>query len=235
MTVPAAGGFGDPGVEALLRQAAEWRLLGLLLERPRDGWPADVEALAGEVSDPEIKVAAGRAREEATEGAYLALLGPGGVVSPREVSYRGMEDPGHVIAGIMAFYEAFAFHPETEEAPDHFAVEAGFLGYLCLKEAYARARGKGGQAELAAEAAASFREAHLATFAGPVAGRLEASDVRYLGLAAQILARRAGPRRGPEPTAGPLRLACDDGCPLECGSPGNERRWSRPARRGRGR
>lgn len=208
--------LADPRLHELLRQAAEWRLLSLLFERPRAGWREEVEGLCREVLDPEIKAAATAAREEASEGLYLALLGPGGPVSPREVSYRGMEDPGHLLADIEAFHQAFAFSPRTEEAPDHLSVEAGFLGYLRLKEAYARARGNDEEAEIAAQASAKFREAHLSTFAWAVAERLEATDVRYLTLAANALTARSGPRRNAGISLGKSLRLCDDS-PTECG------------------
>jgi hypothetical protein len=154
--------------------------------------------------------------EEAGEGLYLALLGLGGAVSPREVTYRGMEDPGRIIADISAFYDAFAFQPVTEDAPDHLAVQAGFLGYLCLKEAYARARGNDDEAEIVANAAARFRETHLATFAWPVAERFGKTDVRYLRLAASTLARRSGPRQDTK-ASGKISLRLCDDCSIECG------------------
>jgi nitrate reductase assembly molybdenum cofactor insertion protein NarJ len=206
----------SPRIQELLRDATEWRLLGLLLERPRDGWRQEVEGLSREVSDPEVRAAAEAGMEEAGEGLYLALLGLGGAVSPREVTYRGMEDPGHILADISAFYAALAFRPETEEAPDHIAVEAGFVGYLYLKEAYARARGNDDEAEIVANAAARFRETHLATFAWPVAERLARTDVRYLTLAATALARRSGPHSDTGASVKiPLR-SCDY-CSMECG------------------
>ena len=205
----------DPRVQELLGDATAWRLLGLLFERPREGWRREVEMLSREVPDPAIKAAADAAGEEANEGRYLALLGPGGPVSAREVVYRGMEDPGHIIADISTFYTAFAFQPETEEAPDHLAVEAGFLGYLSLKEAYARARGNEAEAEVAGSAAHRFRDEHLASFAWPVADRLEAAGVRYLCLAASALAHRSGPRRDIHPTIPAPRPTCDD-CPTGC-------------------
>lgn len=210
-----AGGVAEPRVGDLLREAAEWRLLGLLFERPRDGWSREVLLLSREVADPEIGAAADAAREEATEGTYLAVVGPGGSVSLREVTYRGMEDPGRIIADIGAFYEAFAFRPETEEAPDHLAVEAGALGYLSLKEAYARARAADDEAEVTAQAAARFREEHLSALAWPVADRLQRAGVRYLALAAAALARRAGPSRDTGTTEYAPQRHCDE-CPVEC-------------------
>lgn len=206
----------DSRLQHLLGEATAWRLLGLLFERPREGWWQEVDSLSRLVSDPEIRAAAETARDEASEGLYLSLLGPGGAVSAREVTYRGMEDPGHIVADIAAFHEAFAFQPETEEAPDHLAVEASFVGYLALKEAYARARGDEEEAEVASEASARFREDHLSVLTWPVAERLATTGVRYLALAATALARRSGPRRNTG-TAGkaPLR-SCDD-CSMECG------------------
>ena len=216
MSEVSAGELREPRVAALLRDAAAWRLLGLLLERPREGWRQEVEALAREASDPEAGAAAEAARAEAAEGRYLALFGPGGPVSPREVSYRGMEDPGRILGDILAFYEAFAFQPQTEEAPDHLAVEAGFLGYLCLKLAYARARGQEAEAEVAERAAERFREAHLATFAWPLAERLVLADARYLSLTANAVARRSGPRRDGQ-GKGTIPPQIIEDCSLECG------------------
>ena len=177
----------NPRIQQLLGDAAAWRLLGLLFERPREGWWQEMEMLSQEVSDPAIKAAADAAQEGASEGLYLALLGPGGPVPPREVAYRGMEDPGHILADIGAFYDAFAFQPATEEPPDHLAVEAGFLGYLCLKEAYALARGNAEEAELVATAADRFREAHLSALAWAVADRVETAGARYLSIAATAM------------------------------------------------
>jgi len=205
-----------PRIQELLGEAAAWRLLGLLFERPREGWWQEVESLRREVRDAEISAAVEAAREEANEGLYLALLGPGGVVSPREVSYRRMNDPGQILSDIRAFYEAFAFGPETEEAPDHIAVEAGFLGYLALKEAYARARGSEEEAEIVSQAAPRFRQEHLSTLAWPLTDRVEKTEVQYLSLAARALAHRTGPRPPTHPVGeSPLPL-CDSACPLEC-------------------
>ncbi|HSB79714.1 MAG TPA: molecular chaperone TorD family protein [Candidatus Methylomirabilis sp.] len=211
-----AGAIADPRVQRLLAEATAWRLLGLLLERPRENWWQEVEMLSRKIPDPVIKAAGDAAQEEAKEGLYLALLGPGGPVSAREVAYRGMDDPGRILADISAFYDAFAFQPETEEAPDHLSVEAGFLGYLCLKEAYALARGNDQEAEVAAQAAHRFRESHLAIFAWPVADRLEEAGVRYLSFAASALAHRSAPRRDTAPTIPAPRATCDE-CSMECG------------------
>jgi len=202
-------------VRDLLAEAAAWRLLGLLFERPRESWGREVEDLARELRDPELAAAVDAAKEEATEGLYLAILGPGGIVSAREVSFRGMEDPGRILADLKAFYEAFAFSPQTEEAPDHLAVEAGFMGYLRVKEAFARIQGQDENAAIAADAASRFRTDHLATYVRSFAERVEKAGVRYLTLAARELARLAGPP-GSAATDACLPLV-EEGCPLTCG------------------
>ena len=206
-----------PGTRDLLAEAAAWRLLGLLFERPRDGWWRQAGDLSRELGDPELTAAVDAAREEASEGLYLALLGPGGVVSPREVSYRGMEDPGRILADLQAFYQAFAFNPRTEEAADHLSVETGFLGYLRFKEAFARAQGQDEKAAIAADAASRFRTDHLAAYAQPFAERAEKTGVRYLTLAARALAQRVPPaQRGAEAQES-LPLVCVEDCQLTCG------------------
>ena len=179
----------DPAVAA----AAEWRLLGLLFERPRPGWREEIATLACEVHDAALQAAASAAATT-TESEYLDVLGPGGVVSPREVGYRGREDPGAIVADVSAFYAAFAFHPRAEDPPDHVAVEAGFAGYLCLKEAYALAHDNTEAARTCAEARSRFTAEHLAFFAEPLGAKIELlSPVPHLLLAAAALVQRTGP------------------------------------------
>ncbi|MFI5397921.1 MAG: molecular chaperone TorD family protein [Candidatus Binatia bacterium] len=185
---------------ARIAEAAEWRLLGLLFERPHATWREEVAALAREVGDTEIRAAAEAARD-ATEGDHLALLGPGGAVSPREVTYCSFADPGRVLADLAAFYEAFGFHPCAEDPIDHVAVETGFVGYLLLKEEFARAHGDRGAAEATVAARHHFLETHLALLAGPFAERLGACGPSYVACAAGLLAARVPKTRpaAPEP------------------------------------
>ncbi|HSD49856.1 MAG TPA: molecular chaperone TorD family protein [Candidatus Methylomirabilis sp.] len=215
MTETAA--ITDPRIQELLGEATTWRLLGLLFERPREGWWQEVESLQPAARDADVAATVEAAREEATEGLYLAVLGPGGLASPREVAYRGMGDPGQILSDIRAFHQVFAFRPETEEPPDHVAVEAGFLGYLCLKQAYARARGNEDQAEIVAQAATLFCQEHLSALAWPLSDRLEKTEIKYLSLAARAIAHRTGPRPATHPAAENQLLACDSDCALDCG------------------
>ena len=57
-------------VEELLRAAAEWRLIGLLLECPSAQWRVRVNELAHEVADADLSDAVVQAGEHASEGLY---------------------------------------------------------------------------------------------------------------------------------------------------------------------
>jgi nitrate reductase assembly molybdenum cofactor insertion protein NarJ len=182
-------------VTRLLGEAVDWRLLSVLLERPARDWDDAVRRLAHDAADAGLRSVAAAA-EGATEGGYLSAFGPGGVVSPREIAHSKTRDPGHVLAQLGAIYDAFAYRPHTEETPDHISVEAGFVAYLRLKEAFALARDEEEAARIASEAAALFVERHLSTFVQPVAERLSVAPDAYLAGALQALLRRTGPRRG---------------------------------------
>lgn len=197
-----------PRVLELIGEAAQWRLIGLLLECPGDGWQSQVAAVAEEVADPLLREAATAAQQEAGEGLYHTTFGPGGPAAPREVSYRDGLLFGKVLAEVRGHYEAFAYRPSLPEAPDHVAVEAGFVGYLRFKEAYALACGQVDEAEIAAQAAHNFVAEHLAMLAEPLARSLEGSGIAYLSRAGQSLLARVGPR--PKTTG--ETLACVDPC-----------------------
>jgi TorA maturation chaperone TorD len=194
----------------LIAQAAEWRLIGLLLEGPRGNWHTEVAQLAREVRKPDLRAAVATSHD-ATEGDYLRLLGPGGLVSPREVAYQSFADPGQLLAELTAWYEAFAFRSHVDEPGDHIAVEVAFVGYLLLKEAFASARADADAAKTAAHARRAFIDAHLAAFAVRFAERLAATGASYLVAPAQLLARRM-PRHHTPPHAEAARGVCG-----ECG------------------
>jgi hypothetical protein len=206
MSAAAARSTVSAAAVQAVAKAAQWRLLGLLLERPRAGWHDEVARLAREVDDDTIRdtVAAAAA---AGEGEYLALLGPGGTVSPREVSYRGIEDPGRVLAELRVTYEAFAFVPRAEDPADHVAVEAAFVSYLFLKEGFARAAGNVDAAEITAAAREAFVAEHVSAMAAPLAHRLAAVGPSAPARAAALLADRVPRRQAPPPPPEP-----PDGC-----------------------
>jgi hypothetical protein len=140
------------------------------------------------------------------------VLGPGGVVSPREVSYRFMGDPGRILAELKVMYDTFAYMPVTEEPPDHVSVEAGFVGFLKLKEAYALMMGDGESAAVVRDAAQFFVAEHFVYLAAGIDGRLGDG---WLGDAARILVRRVGPI----PSEVFARVtSAQDGADIDCGS-----------------
>jgi len=173
----------------LIKEAAAWRLLGCLFERPRPGWSEELESLSAEVDDGRLReavVAARTAREEE----HLAHFGPGRAVSPREVSYIGFQDPGQVLAELNAFYGAFGFAPLTEEPADHVAVEAAFVGFLCLKETYARFNGEEEDATRCGRARELFLAGHLARLGQRMPLRLSDAAPAWIRLAADALQAR---------------------------------------------
>ncbi len=161
----------DPEVQELVAEAAAWRLASLLLERPRPGWKADVIKLSSEVSDQRLCSCA-KGADEGSEEVYHRLFGPGGAVSPREVSYCGFEEPGRLMAELASFYRAFSFQPRREEPADHISVEAGFVGYLFLKEAYARMRGDAESIGVTKKARERFADEHVVRCAVGMTERL---------------------------------------------------------------
>lgn len=156
-----------------LEQAACWRLMGVLMECPDRGWLEEVGSLAREIADPLLRQAAAAAAA-ASDGSYLKIFGPGGRVSPREAAYRGMRDPGSVLADLNRFYKAFAFCPRIDEPPDHIATVAGFSGFLCTKEAYAVTRENLEALAITRNARKLFSESHLEGFVDQLAQRLSA-------------------------------------------------------------
>ena len=208
----AAGDLRDP-----LADAAEWRLLSVLLSRPRQGWAEELAALAREVDDAALRQAAAEGGS-ASEGAYHALLGAGGPASPREAAHLGFVDPGRVLADLAAWYSAFAFTPRPDEPHDHLAVECDFVSYLFLKEAYAVAAGQPGAACLTRDARTRFLSEHAAVAGKRVAEKLPAGAPPHLVGAARAIAARlpdVPPRGGPALGEDPLEGGCG-GCDAGC-------------------
>ena len=159
--------ISDVEAEQLVAQAASWRLAALLLERPRPEWKDAIATILPEVSDRKLLSLAEEA-EQGSEENYHRLFGPGGTVSPREVSYCGFEDPGRLMAELSSFYHAFAYLPCREESIDHVSVEAGFVGYLFLKEAYALKRGDSAAGEITKSARTRFTQEHVSRCAAGI-------------------------------------------------------------------
>lgn len=206
-------------VEELLREAADWRLIGLLLECPSPEWRVRVEELAREVQDVDLQEAAAQSREQASEGLYHSTFGPGGPAPPREATHRDTLQLGYLMSEIDAFYSSFGYRPAPVEPPDHIATEAGFIAYLKFKQAYALTCGDTEAAEIAGAACAEFTAEHLASAAGPLTGMLAASGVPYLAATGRALARRAGPAKKRFLVLGTEGLN-EDADYFGCGEPG---------------
>ncbi|MGZ7090121.1 MAG: molecular chaperone TorD family protein [Candidatus Angelobacter sp.] len=184
----------------LVKEAAEWRLISLLFECPGPQWREQVTALMQEVDDVELQSASQDALEEAGEGLFHYAFGPGGPAPAREATYHQTVQLGYLMSELQAYYNAFAFHPSTAEAPDHVSVEAGFIAYLKMKEAYALASQDEERAATALESAQRFIEDHLTNLAQPLTERLGDSGIGYLAKASAALLRRVGqPRVAPSP------------------------------------
>lgn len=211
MTIPA-------DVRQLIEESVAWRMFGLAFERPRNGWRDHVSAIARDVSDEGVRSVAELAKEQASETLYLDVMGPGGAVSPREVAYRGLADPGHLLAELEAIYGAFAYEPMSEECPDHVSVEAGFVGYLRMKQAFARIIGDQEAEKLSAEAVEMFIQDHLAPVAHGLWKRFEGDDSLYIARAARLMRERIGDVEVPEerePLDGEDDVNCGGGgCPV---------------------
>jgi nitrate reductase assembly molybdenum cofactor insertion protein NarJ len=201
-----------PATTDLLRAAAEWRLLSLLFSCPAGDWHAEVAALASEVADEQLKAAAEAAQAEASEGLYHTTFGPGGPAAAREVSYLRSTLSGQFMAELCGMYEAFAYQPASDEPPDHVAVEADFVGYLRLKEAFAQSRGEEQHAAVTADAAQRILDEHLSAIAEPLARSLAASDISYLAGAAAALLQRVGPPRHATPATADSLPVVASGC-----------------------
>lgn len=176
----------------LLTEAAEWRMISLLLDCPSAEWREEVAALGVEVKDRKLKQAAKAAQKEGTEGLFHSVFGPGGPAPGREVSYRGWVQPGYMMSELNSFYDAFSYKPVTNEVPDHIAVETGFIAYLKLKELFAVENEETENAEVTSNASKTFINEHLSKYVEKISKLLAASGVKYLSLTGAALFERVG-------------------------------------------
>jgi hypothetical protein len=207
----------DPEQKRLLCDATEWSLISLLFQCPKHGWKDQISVLSTETEDGDLRAAAESAQTDSSEGLYHSIFGPGGPAPPREVSYRNWAEPGYLISELTSYYDAFSYYPEISEPVDHVAVEAGFIGYLRLKQAYALACSDTEHADIVAEACRQFVEEHLAVFAERLATRLADSGITYLARTGTALVRRTGP---PADKRTPIELpilSVDDESAFDCG------------------
>jgi TorA maturation chaperone TorD len=189
-----------PEVSDALRQASEWRLLSALFSRPTADWRREITAAREECSNANLRQASAAALEEAAEGVYHSIFGPGGPAAPREASYRTTLQLGYLLAELEAYYCAFAYEPDSHEPIDHVATEIDFIAFLRLKEALARAHDQLDEADIVRSAAETFLADHLSAIAEPLCNSLQHSGFAYLQQASQLLLERVG---RPSAAAGP--------------------------------
>jgi hypothetical protein len=168
-----------PEVRGILNNAAEWRLIAMLLERPRLHTLPQIGCIAKEILAADLKEIVVLAMN-ATEECYLQYFGPGGLLSPREVAYIGWGDPGKMMSEIGLLYESFSFAPRSEDPSDHIAVEANFISYLYIKEAYALLNQEDENAETAKAVRKKFIEEHFGILLYGLARKLNGSEPVYI-------------------------------------------------------
>lgn len=185
--------MSEERITALLCEAAQWRLLGLLFEYPDDSWRSRLQTLLPDLRQENLRDMGEAALSYATEGLHIALFGPAGSVPVREVTYQGGVQFGYLMAELAAYYEAFGYRPAIDEADDHLAVELGFLAYLKVKQALALASDDEDHAAVTGDAAATFLKDHLAVMAEPVTKALEVFAPDYLIDAGALVVEQTGP------------------------------------------
>lgn len=184
----------EQSVKTHVADAAEWRVIQLLFQCPSEEWKQQLAKLHVEIEDADLRQAAALAIQDASEGNFHSIFGPGGPAPAREASYQGTLALGNLISELGVYYDAFGYVSTGPEPPDHVSVQAGFVGYLRLKQAFADATGEQESAAIAKEAAERFLAEHLAAVAEPLSGALDHSGEPYLELAGRALLKRAGPR-----------------------------------------
>lgn len=208
----------NSAVSTLLKEAAEWRLFALLFEYPTDAWRSNLESLLTNLAESELQALAQAALQQSSEGLHIALFGPGGTVPVREVAHRGGVQFGYLMAELSAYYDAFGFKPETEEAVDHLSVQLSFVAFLRMKQAAAMLAEEHEHEQITSDAVAAFIKEHLSIQAEPVAQAMENFGPEFLVAAARLVVQRVGP--SPQPT-GPLGApieTIDDSEDMSCGS-----------------
>lgn len=199
----------------ILDEACQWRLLSLLLSRPTEKRREEARRLAAEQAQGRLAAAVHAWCDSAGEGAYLRLLGPGGLVPSRAVAYRPFADPGWLLADIARYHEAFGFRAAGDEPADHVAVLADFVSYLLVKVAYARECEGDGAADITSDAVEFFIEEHVVPVARRVAERLDGCGATDWSVAAWLLAEKV-----PAPPPPEEMLEANDEATPPCGGCG---------------
>jgi hypothetical protein len=183
----------NESIQPWLTRAADWRFASLLFQPPAAQRLSELRGLAEEVTPARrdmarriVALASGEAG-----GEFHEVLGPSGT-PPTESAYdpSTMATRGPLLAGVAAFYEAFAYRPDGElhETPDHAAVELGFLAYLSVKAAFALHEQQTEAFDVSARAFARFLDEHPRHWMPQFLDRLAVSDSALYAAAGEWVA-----------------------------------------------
>lgn len=181
-------------IAADLERAASYRYLSLLFTPPTEETGDELVSLAPVVhpSLREDAEALGRATTRRLQGLYHQLLGGSGRVPDVECSYdhNTVAGRGPLLADVAGFYRAFSFESPIGVTPDHVSAELAFLGWLAMKEAYARHEQDDEHRAVTEAARTRFVKDHVGRYVLAFAERLaqEAEGTHYEGVGT-LLAR----------------------------------------------
>ncbi len=150
----------------------------------------------------------------ALEQEHMRVFGP--TIGQDHAPYSTEYDPNgkfrkeHELADIAGYYRAWglAIDEDLHERMDHFGVEADYLAFLSLKEAFALIEGEPDRATEVRKTADKFAKRYIAAAAREFADRLERADEDGLFTAVavflvELLRAQGVPARG-QPRIGSL-------------------------------
>lgn len=152
--------------------------------------------------------------KRALEREQMRVFGP--TIGQDHAPYSTEYDPNgkfrkeHELADIAGYYKAWglAIDENLHERFDHFGIEADYLAFLSLKEAYALIEGEPERAAEVRSTADRFAKRYIAAAAREFADRLERTDENGLftavaGFLVEMLRAQGVPARG-QPRIGSL-------------------------------
>lgn len=186
----------DDDIAPLLLRAARYRALSLLFLPPTDATGLELQALAADLMAHDRGLAepleALAADADATLGnLYHLAMGPTGAVRDCESDYEvnPLGGKGPLLADIAGFYQAFLYEDVSVHGLglDHLSAQLGFVGWLALRQAFARHTLETEGEALCEGAARSFVGAHLGRWIATCLARLrERCPETWYDAAAQL-------------------------------------------------
>ncbi|MBF0127338.1 MAG: molecular chaperone TorD family protein [Magnetococcales bacterium] len=187
-------------MEALLKQAALFRLLALCFTYPQEERQAQMRQQLDELRDlspVEVAEAFETLRErwsgvdlEALQALHCRLFQGRNVISLHETSYGDAQRIGGQVvelSDINGFYRAFGMQVSdaNPEMPDHLCTELEFYSLLLVKQAYALDNEWAEEEAVTADASRKFLEHHLGRWLAPMLDKVRehGEDSIYLSCA----------------------------------------------------